>query len=112
MKTKLQTILFMISLFFAVGLFWGFCFFGIFGAAFEYSWTLFGYSMLGGLTFTVLFFGALSLVMKMGKLSEKHKDRRTQNTLEKACEPFMQDGVFTIDGKQGRFIKTKTVVWF
>lgn len=112
MKTKLQTILFMISLFFAVGLFWGFCFFGIFGAAFEYSWTLFGYSMLGGLAFTVLFFGALSLVMKMGKLSEKHKDRRTQNTLEKACEPFMQDGVFTIDGKHCRFIKTKTVVWY
>lgn len=112
MKTKLQTILFMISLFFAVGLFWGFCFFGIFGAAFAYSWMLFGYSMLGGLAFTVLFFGALSLVMKMGKLSEKHKDRRTQNTLEKACEPFMQDGVFTIDGKHCRFIKTKTVVWY
>ena len=112
MKTKLQTILFMISLFFAVGLFWGLAFFGIFGAAFAYSWMLFGYSMLGGLAFTVLFFGALSLVMKMGKLSEKHKDRRTQNTLEKACEPFMQDGVFTMDGKHCRFIKTKTVVWY
>ena len=111
MKTKLQTILFMISLFFAVGLFWGLAFFGIFGAAFAYSWMLFGYSMLGGLAFTVLFFGALSLVMKMGKLSEKHKERRTQNTLEKACEPFMQDDVFTIDGKQCRFIKTKTLVW-
>ena len=111
MKTKLQTILFMISLFFAVGLFWGFCFFGIFGAAFEYSWTLFGHSMLGGLAFTVLFFLCLSLVMKIAKFREKYSEQRTQKTLEKACEPFMQDGVFTIDGKQCRFIKTKTLVW-
>ena len=111
MKTKLQTILFMISLFFAVGFFWGFCFFGIFGAAFAYSWTLFGYSMLGGLAFTVLFFLCLSLVMKIAKFREKYSEQRTQKTLEKACEPFMQDGVFTIDGKQCRFIKTKTLVW-
>lgn len=67
--------------------------------------------MLGGLAFTVLFFLCLSLVMKMGKLSEKYSEQRTQKTLEKACEPFMQDGVFTIDGKQCRFIKTKTLVW-
>lgn len=111
MKTKLQTILFMISLFFAVGLFWGLAFFGIFGAAFAYSWMLFEYSMLGGLAFSVLFFVALLLGMKMETIHAKQKEKRTQNTLEKACEPFMQDGVFTIDGKQCRLIKTKTLVW-
>lgn len=99
------------AIFLGIGLVWGLACFGICGAAFEYSWMLFGYSMLGGLAFSILFFGALSLVMKIGKLSEKYSEQRTQKTLKKACEPFTQDGIFTIDGKQCRLIKTKTLVW-
>lgn len=111
MEYKILRFLSGAALFFSVGLLWGLAFFGLFGAAFEYSWMLFGYSMLGGLAFAVLFFLTLPLGMKMETILEKQKERRTQKTLEKACESFMQDGVFTIDGKHCRFIKTKISVW-
>ena len=101
----------MVALFLAVGLFWGLAFFGIFGVAFEYSWMLFEYSMLGGLAFAVLCFLCVPLSLKMITKIEKQNDRRSHKTLEKACAPLMQDGVFTIDGKHCRFIKTKTLVW-
>ena len=100
MEYKILRFLSGAALFFSVGLLWGLAFLGIFGAAFEYSWMLFGYSMLGGIAFSVLFFLALSLVFKLEKKIENRQCIRVQKILEKTCAPFMSDGVFTIDGKR------------
>ncbi len=111
MEYKILRGLSYIAIFLSVGLFWGLSFFGLFGAAFEYSGMLFGYSMLGGLAFAVLFFLCVPLGLKMVTNIEKQKELRSHKTLEKSCSPFMQDGIFTMDGKHCRFIKTKCAVW-
>ncbi len=111
MKNKILRPLFFTALFLGIGILWGLSFFGIFGAAFEYSGMLFVYSMLGGLCFSVLFFLCLYLGTKIETKMQKHKHRRSQKTLEKACAPFMQDGIFTIDGESTYAFKKKFVTW-
>lgn len=101
----------MAALFLSPGLLWGISFFGKIGEEFGYSWTLFGYSMLGGLAFSVLFCLFLMLVFRINKKIEKRKHLRSQRTLEKACAPFMHDGIFTIDG-QRTYATLKTKMQF
>ena len=114
MNSKLSEFLKKTAIFFGTGLIIGLFFFLIFGAASEYSLAVFLPSTLIGLILAALFFIFLPLGNNIEAAVERRKDNRAQNTLEEACAPFMQDGVFTIDGKRAFAsvkIRMKFVIW-